>query len=117
MKTFSLLLLIIFTSTLNAQQLEQRVSSEQHKSVFRYAPLGAVAGTAGYIIGNTLAGKPGGIAGGSLFSIASSLLVRNRTDAHTSLITAGTGFVCTAGLTIGLNGRKKKRNSVDCFKF
>ena len=118
MKTLTLLALIMCLSiSAYTQPLEQRLSVAK-PNYYRYVPLGAVAGTAGTIIGNAVAGKPGGIAGGSLFSIASSLLVRHRTDAVTSLHTVGAGFACTAGLTIGLNGRRNKRKpSVDCFKF
>lgn len=111
MRTLMLMCFLLVSCKLGAQ-------IEQSNSYFRHAPLGALAGTAGTIIGTTLGGgdKAAGIAGGAMFSIASSLLVRGRTDAVTSLVTTGAGFVCTAALTISLN-KKKKKIKTKCFKF
>lgn len=116
MKTLLTIGIVLITLTAQAQRLENK-PPRYH----RYIPLGVIAGTSGTIIGNAIGGKPAGIAGGALFTIASSLLVRNRTDAITSLHTAGAGFLCTAGLTIGLNKKRGRasayRSTVDCFKF
>lgn len=106
MKTI-LLAALFMTASLTAQ------------SYYRHAPLGALAGTCGTIIGTTLGGgdKAAGIAGGALFSIASSLLVRDRTDAITSLHTTAAGFAATAALTISLNHKKDRRKkAIKCSK-
>lgn len=114
MKYLIILTISLFSTTAFCQTLEQRASYDTHRSIYRYAHLGAISGSLGTIVGNALGGKPAGIAGGTLASIASSLLVRSRTDGHSALITTGAGLVCTAGLTIGLNKRKKKRSSINC---
>lgn len=81
----------------------------------RYIPLGIVCGgTATLLSASITKDRNIGIAAGVLASIASSYLVRSRTDAITSLFTAGAGMVTTAGLTISLNKNRKRK---DCFKF
>lgn len=89
----------------------------QHPSYYRHVPYGVISAGIGTTVGNAIGGKSYGIAGGALASIASSLLVRSRTDKVTSLVTCTAGLVTTAGLTISLNKRKKKRNSVNCYTF
>ncbi len=94
-----------------------KTQAQESKSIYRYAPIGIVSAGLATTVGNAVGNRNTGIACGALASIASSLLVRYRTDSHTALITTASGFACTAALTISLNKRKKKRNSVNCYTF
>jgi protoporphyrinogen oxidase len=110
------IILLLFALNAFGQQLEQRLSVATESS-FRYAyPVALVSGSAALLTGSFTNNKTIGMAAGVITSITASRLIRVQKP-ETAWIACATGIAASSTVLIIKLNRKKRSESISCFKF